>query len=92
MSEDREANYRRAKEALDGAGWLFDAFVEAEQRAWMRTAPADREKREQHYHRAHLASEMKAFLEALIGGHEFDEEQARRKEKTKKAKENRRGR
>lgn len=85
MSDDRESQYRRAREVLDGAGWLFAAFVEAEQRAWMRTAAADQEKREQHYHRAHVASEMKAFLEATVEGHEADLKLKERKERMKES-------
>ena len=78
-----EAQYRRAREVLTGAGWLFDVFVEAEQRAWMQTAPMDHERREHHYHRAHVAAGMKAFLEAIVEGHEADVKLAERKERMK---------
>ena len=67
-----EARYLRAREVLDGAGWLFDALKESETRAWMQTAFDEKDRRELHYQRARFASEMRVTLERIIGEYESD--------------------
>lgn len=59
---DREARYRRAREVLQGAGWLFDEFVNREVAKLMATAPDDMTTREIVYTRARVARELKASL------------------------------
>lgn len=68
MSDElsREEQIRRAREVLDGAGWLFDDFVNNEMRKVLVSAPEDRDGREAAYLRARVATEMKTGLQALV--------------------------
>ncbi len=72
---EREQRYRRAREVLAGAGWLFDEFVNAEMGAILKTEPFHPDahaEREGHYHRARVASEMKLGLLAIVQNHEAE--------------------
>lgn len=68
MSDDpnREARYLRAREVLDGAGWLFDRFVNNEMAAILKTAPDDMTGREIAYTRARVATDIKLALMAEV--------------------------
>ena len=61
-TEDREARYRRAREVLQGAGWVFDEFVNREAAKIMASAPDDMTTREIAYTRARVATQLKASL------------------------------
>src|SRR6185312_15220672 len=67
---DREQKYRRARELLADAGWLFDDFVNAEMRRVLTSDPDDMTTREIAYNRARVATELKAGLAALVEEHE----------------------
>src|SRR5215207_129340 len=75
---DNEQRYRRAREVLADAGWLFDDFVNAEMRRVLTSDPDDMTTREIAYNRARIATELKAGLAALI---EQQEARAHRKER-----------
>jgi hypothetical protein len=81
MTPDREHQIRRAREVLEGAGWLFDDFVNAEMRKVLMSRPDERDAREEAYRRARVATELKAGLEALIESHEADKRLQERREK-----------
>lgn len=80
MTPDREAQVRRAREVLDGAGWLFDEFVNAETRRMVMSNPGDHAIREEAYRRARVAMEMKASLEAVLVNAHADDEAAKHRE------------
>lgn len=86
MSNDREAQARRARELLSGAGWLFDDFVNAEMRRVLMSRPDEGAAREEAWRRARVATEMKAGLEALLEAHQTDR---RLEERRAQLKENR---
>ena len=67
-----EQQLRRAREVLAEAGWLFDDFVNAEMRKVLVSQPEERERREEAWRRARVATEMKAGLESLIETYEAD--------------------
>lgn len=72
MSADREAQARRAREVLDGAGWLFDDFVNAQMHQLLTSAPQERKLREECYRRAQTATRMKAYLLKAVEDHDAD--------------------
>ena len=69
---DREQQIRRAREVLLDAGWLFDDFVNNEMRKVLVSQPEERDQREESYHRARVATEMRAGLESTIENYEAD--------------------
>jgi hypothetical protein len=71
-SAGREQRIRRAREILSDAGWLFDDFVNAEMRKVLLSQPDERDRREEAWRRARVATEMKAGLESLIESYEAD--------------------
>ena len=77
-AEQREERYIRAREVLQGAGWLFDEFVNQQMRAILVSKPDDMTTREIAYNRARVATELKAGLAGLVEEHEAN---ARRKER-----------
>jgi hypothetical protein len=68
----REQQFRRAREVLSGAGWLFDDFVNAEMRKVLVSKPDERDARQEAHRRARVATELKAGLESLIENYEAD--------------------
>lgn len=83
MSEDREQKYRRAREVLAEAGWLFDDFVNNEMRRVLTSDPNDMTTREIAYSRARVATEIKASLQGLVDEYEADRKQKERREQMK---------
>ena len=65
MIADREQKYRRAREVLADAGWLFDDFVNNEMRRVLTSDPDDMTTREIAYNRARVATELKPPWRAL---------------------------
>lgn len=84
--EEKLQRYRRAKEVLDGAGWLFDDFVNAEMRKVMTSAPDDMTGREIAYNRARVAVELKKIMADEVAEYEgnelFREHREKMKERT----------
>ncbi len=68
MSDEREQKYRRARELLAEAGWLFDDFVNGEMRRVLTSDPDDMTTREIAYNRARVATEIKTSLSGLVDG------------------------
>jgi len=63
--EARVARYRRAKEVLQEAGWVWDEYISEQNRVLLGTLPADVEGREECYRRMSVAAELKGHLKAI---------------------------
>ena len=72
MTDDNEQRYRRAREVLADAGWLFDDFVNNEMRRVLTSDPDDMTTREVAYNRARVATELKTGLASLVDEYEAD--------------------
>lgn len=79
--EDREYQYKRAKEVLDSAGWVFDAYVNEHTRRWLTSAPNDDAARAEAYMRARVATELKLDLLHEVEAYEADQIVREHKEK-----------
>lgn len=83
MSDDKEARYLRAREVLQGAGWVFDQFVNGEMAKIMKSDPEDMTGREIAYTRARVATEIKLGLMAEVQEYQTDQQMLERKEQRK---------
>jgi SH3-like domain-containing protein len=83
--EQRQQRYRRAREVLGDAGWLFDDFVNSEMRRVLTSQPEDMTTREIAYNRARVATEMKAALSSLVEEYETDVKLKERREQRKES-------
>lgn len=72
MNDERQQRYRRAREVLADAGWVFDDFVNAEMRRVLTSDLDDMTTRELAYNRARVATEVKASLAGLVEEYEAD--------------------
>ncbi len=84
-AEEREQKYRRAREVLADAGWLFDDFVNSEMRKVLTSPPDDMTSRELAYNRARVATELKAGLAGLVEEYEADAKLKERREQLKES-------
>ncbi len=82
---DREQKYRRAREVLAEAGWLFDDFVNNEMRRVLTSDPDDMTTRELAYNRARVATEIKTGLAGLVEEYETDLQLKQRREQLKES-------
>jgi hypothetical protein len=89
MSDDPESklrDYRRAKEVLAGAGWVFDDYVNKQMAMILRTNPEDVEGRERLYRAASTAATLKIGLMREVEEYEetqtLQERREQRMEKT----------
>jgi hypothetical protein len=82
---DREQKYRRAREVLAEAGWLFDDFVNNEMRRVLTSDPDDMTTREIAYSRARVATELKAGLASLVDEYEADVQLRERRDHLKES-------
>lgn len=64
--EARLARYRRAKEIVQEAGWLWDEYLAQQNTSLLNTLPADVTGREELFRRITVAVEMKAHLQSII--------------------------
>ena len=85
MNDEREHKYRRAREVLADAGWLFDDFVNAEMRRVLTSDPDDMTTRELAYNRARVATEVKASLASLVDEYEADRHLKERRDQLKES-------
>jgi hypothetical protein len=85
MNDEQERKYRRAREVLADAGWLFDDFVNNEMRRVLTSDPDDMTTREIAYSRARVATEVKAGLSSLIDEYEADVQLKERREQLKES-------
>jgi tagatose-1,6-bisphosphate aldolase non-catalytic subunit AgaZ/GatZ len=80
---DAETRYLRAAELLAEADWVFDAFVNAEMRKVLVSAPEDAAGREAAYTRARVATEMKANLARIVEEAKADAALAEKRDRLK---------
>ena len=80
MTEEEEQRYRRAKEVLDGAGWLFDEYVNAKMALILRTNDEDVEGRERLVRAARVAAQLKLSLMGEVEEYENTKTLAERRE------------
>ena len=85
MTDEQERKYRRARELLADAGWLFDDFVNAEMRRVLTSDPDDMTTRELAYNRARVATEVKASLAGLVEEYEADRQLRERRDQLKES-------
>jgi hypothetical protein len=88
VTDDAEAKaqkYRRAREVLADAGWLFDDFVNNEMRKVLTSNPDDMTSREIAYNRARVATEVKTALQGLVDEYEGDVQLKERREQLKES-------
>ena len=78
---EKEYQYKRAKEVLDSAGWVFDAYVNEHTRRWLTSAPNDDAARSEAYMRARVATELKMKLLNEVNAYEADLRVKEHKEK-----------
>ncbi len=91
MTEEELQRWRRAKEVLDGAEWVFDAFINKQSADWlMTTKPEDAERRERLWVRARVAAEIKANLFSEVEQYEDSKKIADLKEQAKERQNGRR--
>ena len=80
MTEEEEQRYRRAKEVLAGAGWVFDDYVNAKMALVLRTSPEDIEGRERLIRAARVAAQLKTGLMGEVEEYENTKTLAERRE------------
>ncbi len=90
MTSEQEQKYRRAREVLADAGWLFDDFVTTEMRKILTSMPQEWKLREEAWRRARVATELKVGLESLIQSHEADLKLEERRQQRKEGRDGRR--
>lgn len=81
----REQKYRRARELLAEAGWLFDEFVNGEMRRVLTSDPDDMTTRELAYNRARVATELKTGLAGLVEEYEAEVQLRERRDQLKES-------
>lgn len=65
-AEAARARAVRARELLDGAGWVFDELISDQNRQLLDTAPAEVDQREEHYRMIRASAELKAHLIRIV--------------------------
>lgn len=72
--EEKRIHAQRAREVIDGAGWVIDAYVKKLTAGWINTkTDAPLEIREDIHRRIRVALELKADLAAIITEYDNDE-------------------
>lgn len=72
-AEERRRRVLRAREAIEGAGWAFDAYARKLNADWINSDPADNAGREALWHRQRALLELKAGLASIINDSDNDE-------------------
>jgi SH3-like domain-containing protein len=80
MTEEELQRWRRAKEVLDGAGWVFDEFVNAKMAAILTTGADDVDGRERLVRAARVATQLKLSLMGEVEQYEASKQLADRRE------------
>lgn len=75
-----EDQVRRAREVLNGAGWLFDEVVNSEMAKVLASDVSDREGREAAYMLATTAARLKLRLQGVVETYEYQLKLAEQKE------------
>lgn len=88
---DQEQRYRRAKEVLSGADWVFDAYVNAQMAKVLASevGPAGAADREAAHARARIATEVKAALMSTVDEYETDQRLKDRRDQQKEGRDGR---
>lgn len=81
-AEDRRIRALRAREVIDGAGWLFDEYV-SQRTQDMLGAPTPAE-RETIFHGIQAAADLKAHLIGILETAQFEATQNERRERNAK--------
>ena len=84
MSEDPAADVRRAREVLNGAGWVFDKYRGAQMAEMLSDRKQD--ERERAYLKARIVTEIQAELQAVVDGWDHDRKVEARREQAKEKK------
>lgn len=80
MTEEEIQRWRRAKEVLDGAGWVFDAYVDNTMAQVLKTGAEDVEGRERLVRAARVATQIKLSLLSEVEQYEASKQMADRRE------------
>jgi hypothetical protein len=79
--EERRLRALRAREVLDGAGWLFNEYISEMTRDLLDTNPADSEQRETLFKRIDAAAQLKGRLMQIIKLHQVEKENYDKRER-----------
>jgi SH3-like domain-containing protein len=79
-TDEELQRFRRTREVLEEAGWVFDEFINNETRYWLTSNPDDVKGREAAYMRARVATELKVELMREVEQFENDRKIAERRE------------
>jgi SH3-like domain-containing protein len=80
VTEEELQRWRRAKEVLDGAGWVFDEYVDNTMAQVLKTGADDVEGRERLVRAARVATQLKLSLMGEVEEYEANKQQAERRE------------
>lgn len=85
--DERRLRALRAKEVLNGAGWLFDEHISDLTRELLSTAPTsvDATKREELFYQIDAAAQLKGRLLQIIQLHEAEAKAHERKERRRQS-------
>lgn len=72
-ADERRRRVLRARKAIEGAGWAFDAYARKLNADWINSDPADSAGREALWHRQRALLELKAGLASIINDSDNDE-------------------
>jgi hypothetical protein len=71
--DEKRRRVVRAREAIEGAGWAFDAYARRLTSEWINSEPDDSAGREAIWHRQRALLELKAGLASIINESDNDE-------------------
>lgn len=78
-AEGRRLRALRAKEVLNGAGWLFDEYISDLNRDLLSTAPGQAEVREHLYRQIDAAAQLKGHLQHILDNQEAEDRRNERR-------------
>jgi hypothetical protein len=81
-AEERRHRAGRARDLLDGAGWLFDEHISDRTRDLLSTSPGDAAKREEIYRHIDATAQLKGRLLKILETHEAEALTNERKRRT----------
>jgi SH3-like domain-containing protein len=90
VTEEELQRWRRAREVLDSAGWVFDEYVNGTMAQILKTGAEDVEGRERLVRAARVATQIKLSLMNDVEQYEASKHMADRKEQMKERQDARR--
>lgn len=90
MTEEEIQRWRRAKEVLDGAGWVFDEYVDNTMAQILKTGADDVDGRERLVRAARVATQIKLSLMGDVEQYEAQKTMEERREQRMEARNGRR--